>query len=51
MWELQLAAVLQNAGFSTDATEEKTGTELKEKSGAEDEREKVSFIFMALQNE
>ena len=51
MWELQLAAVLQDAGFSTDTTEEKTGTELKEKSGVEDERGKLSFIVVALQKE
>lgn len=51
MWELQLAAILQNASFVTD-TEEKSGTELLTKSGGEnDGLEKFNFIFMALGKE
>ena len=51
MWDLQLAIVLQNAGFVTDS-EEKTGAELQTKSVVDkEEREKFGFIFMALGKE
>ena len=51
MWDLQLAAVLQKAGFVTE-TEEKSRTQLQMKSGVDnEEREKFGFIIMALQKE